>query len=101
MKVRFKRHWWGPSRAEFVDPAKRVAIKRGGKLFRKGVRDVPVSLRDQLPSDAEVLDVEVAEASVVTKAVKKSSKDEVLSAVDEDRAAEELYAKVMNKHKGA
>ncbi len=54
MLVKFRTSWFSPTEKDIY--AKGLNLTISGKRFRKGVQEVPDSLLEQLPKDAEVLE---------------------------------------------
>jgi hypothetical protein len=87
MLVRFKATWFSPTEVEIKTKFGKTnkVLSVSGKRFRKGIQEVPNSLKDYLPSSAEIVNDHVE--PVVVEEVN------VLRDLDEFRAAEDMMAK--------
>ena len=64
MKVEFKKNWFAPSDTENAGKLN----ESSGQRFKKGLRDVPETLRRFLPTDAKIVDdVAPMPSATVTK----------------------------------
>lgn len=97
MKVRFRRNWYGPTASTKLDRHGRVNIVTSGVLYRKGREyDISYDLKDMLPKDVEILDVDAGQVRASERAKKAVSKDEMLADIDPDRANADAYMEAVN-----